>query len=363
MRAWQIHAFGDMRLEEVPDPVPDAGDVLVQIRVAQPSVTEVIRFNGNAARRSGEFRKLIEQGPTQLFGHEAAGEVVEVGANVQTLRPGDRVAVFSSRTSCGTCRFCKESLPEGCLAPRRIGQEIAGCFAEYAALPETCLVKLTDDVTFSDGAVVQSATSAFKSTLAAGIQPGDIVVVLGQGAMGLATTQLAKAFGARTVIATARRPSSIATARELGADVVINPQEVDAVEAVRELTGGVGAHVAFETAGGSPAEGLAGYTTFLQAAEMLRPGGKLVVASSLVEPVTLPGLQFLQGPGISVVFDAGFQRDMRGTLVDLIASRRLRFGPMVTHSLEGIEAVPEAFEITGNKRAHDAINPAQVVIS
>lgn len=363
MKAWRIHGFGDMRLDEVPDPIVAPGQALIQIRVVQPSVTEVIRFNGNTARRSKEFEALIHAGPVQLFGHEASGTVIKVAEDVSSLRAGDRVAIFSGKQYCHSCRFCVAGYAKACLNPLRIGQEIKGCFAEYAALPAECLVKLADDVTFRDGAVIQSLTSAFRSVLDADIRPGDVVAVFGQGAMGLAATQLAKVLGARLVFTTARRQSSRDISAELGADVVIDVTQEDPVESLLRLTGGIGVDVAVEAAGGSTAEGLAGYDTFFQAVDAVRPGGTVVVASSLVEPVTIPTFQRFQGKGMRVVFSTGFRRDMRAFVVEMIASERIRIAPMVTHSLDGLESVPRAFEITGNKRAFDAINPCQVVVS
>jgi hypothetical protein len=73
VKAWRVHGFGDMRLDEVPEPPLEPGYVRIGVAVVQPSVTEVIRFNGHAANRSEEFARLIEAGPVQLFGHEAPG--------------------------------------------------------------------------------------------------------------------------------------------------------------------------------------------------------------------------------------------------------------------------------------------------
>lgn len=364
MKAWRIYAFGDMRLDDVPDPAPVSGSVLVKVKVAQPSVTEVVRFHGHGARRIDQFKKLIEeQAPVQLFGHEASGEVVATSEGVRRLEVGDRIAIYASSVTCGQCRFCRASLPRGCVGRRNIGQHIPGCFAEYAVLPEECLAKLPPEVSYNEGAVIQSLTSALAAVHVANIRMGDVVAVLGQGAIGLCITQLARVSGARMVIVTARRQRSVETAKLLGADVVINARETDAVDAVLGLTGGVGVDIVFDAAGGSSAEGLSGYETFFQALKIARPGGKVVEASSLVDPVTIPTFQLFQHPGISLLFPSEFARDMREYLVDLIATRRLRLGPTLTHIFNGIESVPQAFEVTGNKGKYDAINPAQVVIA
>lgn len=91
MKAWRVHGYGDMRLEEVPDPVVRPGWVKLRIRVAQPSITETLLFGGAKTFLHGKVGEIIARGPRQLFGHEFSAEVVEIGADVESVRVGDRV--------------------------------------------------------------------------------------------------------------------------------------------------------------------------------------------------------------------------------------------------------------------------------
>ena len=157
------------------------------------------------------------------------------------------------------------------------------------------------------------------------------------------------------------REESCRVSRELGADVALNAAEGDPVAAVRGLTGGNGADVVFECAGGSPKQGLAGTGTLMQAVESVRSGGKLIGVSWFGAPMELDvdlfrerSLRFLF-PDISTL--AHLEHTVR-----LVASGRVRLKPTITHVLRGLEAVPQAFEVTANKAKYQAINPAQVVL-
>ena len=151
-------------------------------------------------------------------------------------------------------------------------------------------------------------------------------------------------------------------AHELGADHVINASKEDPVAAIRDLTGGNGADVVFECAGGSPKQGLAGTATLMQAIDAVRSGGTLVGVSWFGAPVEFP-IDLLRERSLRYVFpDISTLEHLEHT-VRLVAGGRVRLKPTITHRLEGIEQVPKAFEITANKGKYKAINPAQVVIS
>ena len=339
-----MHGYGDLRLDEVPEPVVKPGWVKVRIRVAQPSITETLLFAGARTYLHEKVASLIAAGPAQLFGHEFSAVVVDAGEGVRSLAPGDRVAPRGSH-------------PDGI-----VGFDYPGAFAEYAVVPETLLAKVPDHVTDSEAAVIQPLTDAVAGVHAARLELGDVVVVIGQGAMGLSCLQVARAAGAGLTIAVARRDATLALSRQLGADVVLNSTTCDPVEAVRKLTGGRGADVVFETAGGPTEQGLAGDTTLLQAADMLRDGGKVVGISLTGEGALLPYARF-RHRGIRFLFPSVLDRRLFETTVNLVATGRVNVKPLVTCVLRGIERVPEAFALTANKSAHGLVNPAQVVIS
>jgi threonine dehydrogenase-like Zn-dependent dehydrogenase len=344
MKAWRIYAFGDMRLDEVPEPVVRPGWVKARIRVVQPSITETLLFGGAKTYGYGKIEKAMAAGPAQVFGHEFSAEVVEVGADVVSLKPGMRVAARGSH-------------PDGI-----VGFDYPGAFAEYGLFPESLLAVLPDHVSDSEGAAIQPLTDALAAVHAADITLGDVVVVIGQGSMGLACLQVAATAGAGLVIAVARRDAVLDISRTVGADVTINAMREDPVALVRHLTGGKGADVVFETAGGPPEQGLAGNATLIQAAEMLRDNGKVVGVAFDGEAAVLPYATFRQR-SIRYLFPSMLDRRMFEATVNLVASGRVDLKPMITRILDGIDKVPEAFELTANKARHGLINPAQVVIS
>ncbi|MFH1486675.1 MAG: zinc-binding dehydrogenase [Chloroflexota bacterium] len=367
MKAWRVYAVGDMRLDEVAEPRAEPGWVVVKVKVVQPSVTEVVRFHGHAARRVEKFKKLIEEkAPVQLFGHEYSGEVVEVGAGVTSLKKGDRVAAEKSAVPCGKCSFCLSGLRSECRNVLNVGQQIPGCFAEYAALPAEVLVKMPDTMSYHEGACFQSLVACVGATEVAQIQMGDTVVFLGQGAVGMGTMQIARVAGAGVIITTARRKRSLMLSKRLGADFTINAAETDPVEAIMELTGGLGADIVFETAGGSPSEGLSGFDTLRQAIKVVRRGGKIVQVANITEPlefrpsdITDKKVRYLP----PFMFFDDIAPKPRDYLVHLMATKRIQVEPTITHKLHGLDKTLEAFEITGNKAHYDAVNPAQVVVS
>jgi threonine dehydrogenase-like Zn-dependent dehydrogenase len=189
----------------------------------------------------------------------------------------------------------------------------------------------------------------------------DSVAIFGQGSMGLECLQIARLSGAGLIITVDVRDEACRVSREIGADHALNGRQCDAVSAIRDLTDGNGADVVFECAGGSPKQGLAGYQTLLQAMDSVRSGGKIVGVSWFGGPLQID-VDLFRERSLRYLFpDISTQAHLEHT-VRLVASGRVRMAPMITHVLSGIESVPRAFEITANKGAYKAINPAQVVM-
>lgn len=344
MQAWRVHGYGDMRLEDVPEPQPKPGWVKVRIRAVQPSITEILLFHGERTYGAPKIAKALAAGPAQLFGHEFSGEVVALGDGVTTLAVGDRVAARGSH-------------PEGI-----VGFDYPGAFAEYGVFPASLLARLPPQVSDGAGAAIQPLTDCVCAVDAAEIRLGEVVVVIGQGSMGLGCLQVACAAGAGLVVAVARRDEVLAVSKRLGADVVINATREDPVEAVRSLTGGRGADVVFETAGGPPERGLAGNATLVQAAHMSREAGRVVGIAFDGDGAYLPYDAF-RFRGIRYRFPSLLDRTLFEATVQLVASGRVALDPLITRQLNGLAAVPEAFALTADKAKHGLINPAQVIVS
>ena len=243
----------------------------------------------------------------------------------------------------------------------RQGFDLPGCFSEVAVLPEIALVKVDDRISDSEAACLQSLSDSVATVETAQLRIGDAVVILGQGSMGLECPQIARISGAGQVITVDVRDESCRMSKELGADHALNARSCDVESAIRDLTGGNGADIVFECAGGSPKQGMAGTQTLRQAIDVVRSGGKIIGVSWFGGPLEL-NIDTLRERSLRYLFpDISTQAHLEHT-VRLVASGRVQLRPTITHVLDGLESVPKAFEITANKGKYLAINPAQVVL-
>ena len=269
-----------LSVEELDLDPPAEGEVLVRVGAAGLCHSDLSVVNGNRPR------------PTPMaLGHEAAGEVVEVGAGVRDLKPGDHV-VMVFVPSCGYCPPCAEGRPALCEPAaasnaagtllgggrrlHRRGQEInhhlgVSAFADHAVLSRRSLVKIDGSLPFAEaalfGCAVLTGVGAVVNT--ARVPAGSTVAVVGLGGVGLNSILGANLAGARQIIAVDVHDEKLRLARQLGATAAVNVGEEDAVGQVKELTGG-GVDFAFEMAGSVQALGVA--------YRMTRRGGTTVTA-------------------------------------------------------------------------------------
>src|SRR3954454_5778183 len=361
MKAWRFYGFSDMRLDDVPEPVIKPRHVIAEVLCVQPSVTEAqLAFGIPTLAYSRIKQRLETEAPVQLFGHEFCVRILETGPGVIHFQAGDRVAA-RAKLPCEGCSLCTSGRAELCRKGPIIGFQLPGCFSERAILPEIALVKVDDRISDNEAACLQSLSDSVAAVQTAQIGIGDSVAIFGQGSMGLECLQVARNSGAGMLISVDVREEACRMSAELGADHALNARTCDPVEAIRELTGGEGVDVVFECAGGSPKQGLAGDETLSQAIEAVRSGGKIVGVSWFGAPLQV-NIDTLRERSLRYVFpDISTVQHLEHT-VHLVASGRVRMKPTITHVLNGIEAVPLAFEITANKGKYRAINPAQVVM-
>jgi threonine dehydrogenase-like Zn-dependent dehydrogenase len=361
MKAWRFYGFNDMRLDQVPEPVCPPRHVIAEVLCVQPSVTEAqLAFGIRTLAFEKIKRRLETEAPVQLFGHEFCVRIVETGEGVSRFRVGDRVAA-RAKLPCENCPLCLGGRNHLCRKGPIIGFQLPGCFAEYAVLPEIALVKVADNISDSEAACLQSLSDSVAAVETAQIGIGDTVAIFGQGSMGLECLQIARNSGAGMLITVDVRDESCRMSRELGADCALKATECDPVALIREMTGGNGADIVFECAGGSPKQGLAGSQTLLQAIDAVRSGGKIIGVSWFGHPLEID-IDTLRERSLRYLFpDISTLEHLEHT-VRLVSSGRVRLKPTITHVLDGIESAPRAFEITANKGKFQAINPAQVMM-
>ena len=263
MRAVVFHGPGRKAWEEVPDPeITDEGDVIVRVETATICGTDLHILHGDvpAAR------------PGRILGHEAVGTVEECGDGVHTLAPGDRVLV-SAISACGTCRFCREGRYGQCLGGGGwiLGHKVDGTQAEYVRVPfaDMSTYRVPDGAT--DGEILMLAdilpTGYEVGVLAGGVRPGDVVVVVGAGPVGLAAITTAQLYCPSHVVAIDLSDARLEAAKHFGADVTVNNSREDPFRVIKDLTGRLGADVSIEAVG-RPA-------TFELAVKLARPCGRI----------------------------------------------------------------------------------------
>ena len=234
---------GSLRLRDVAEPMCGPGQVKIQIKSAGICGSDL-----HIAR--DEFP--VPSRPPVTLGHEIAGIVEEVGSGVRRARVGDRVTVFPSvSVTCGYCRFCRTGYYALC--DQRIGSGVSvdGGFARFCVVRDDQVFLLPDSIEVGLGALTEPLACSVQAVSdLAHVEPGDLVVISGPGPVGLLTLQLAKAQGAKVIVAgVARDEHRLAAARQMGADLTVNVEEDNLTEVARSLSGGYGADFAFECAG------------------------------------------------------------------------------------------------------------------
>ncbi|MEU9028156.1 alcohol dehydrogenase catalytic domain-containing protein [Streptomyces sp. NPDC048383] len=329
MKALVFQGPGRTAWHEVPDPgIKDPGDVIVRVDAVTICGTDLHIVKGD----------LPDVGPGRVLGHEAVGTVVESGGDVRSVRAGDRVLV-SCISSCGRCRFCRESRYGQCRGGGGwvLGHTIDGTQAEYVRVPfaDLSVYPLPSTVDSADAVLLADIfpTSYEVGVLNGNVRPGDTVVVVGAGPVGLAAIATARLYSPARVIAVDLAPSRLAKARELGADAVVNAAE-EPEALVGALTDGLGADVVMEAVGVPE--------TFEMCTRMVRPGGRVANMGVHGKPATL----HLEDLWIKDVTITTGLVDTSSTpmLLRMLAAGRLPTSSLITHRFE-LGQMEEAYEV------------------
>jgi alcohol dehydrogenase len=317
---------------DVPDPViQDPTDVIVRIDSSTICGTDLHILKGD----------VPEVKPGTILGHEAVGTIVERGDAVTTLEVGDRVLV-SCITSCGRCRFCREGRYGQCTGGGGwiFGHLIDGLQAEYARVPfaETSVYKVPDQLSDEDVLFLADIlpTAYEVGVLAAKLEPGDTLAVVGAGPIGLATIMTAKLFTPARIVAIDLADSRLEQALVFGADVIVNNGREDAVARVLELTDGLGADVAVEAVGVPE--------TFELCTALVRPGGRVANVGVHGHSATLH-LETLWIRDVTITTGL-VDTFTTPKLLKLIEAGRLDPTPFATHRFALADA-EEAYDVFG----------------
>lgn len=344
MKAALKTAEGRFEVIEVERPIIPGGDfVLARVHVAGICGTDLRHWN-----------KAEPELECHIVGHELAGEVVEVGPDVMSVRPGDRV-VIETVMGDGICEYCAIQRYNICEHLYDVRTKyVSRAYGEFVCGPESKFYKLPDHVSFEEAALIDTFSVCLHAHHRAGVSVNQKIAIIGAGPIGLGQLQIAKLSGADVLIAD-RVGSSLDLAKELGADVIVNSDSDDLRARVMDFTGGRGVDVCFECAGGESMP-----DTLPLATTLVRRGGKVVVVGGFDKgSIAIPlEWQRIQMSEIEIVMSASFAfHDIypeQGMVLELLASGKLDATSLITHRFE-LEDINEAFETADAKAETGAV--------
>lgn len=338
MKVARFHAPGDIRIEDAPEPSPGPAEVKIRVRNCSTCGTDVKIY------RSGH--QNID--PPRIMGHEIAGEVVEVGANVgsNSGKPwavGDRVQVIAAVPD-GTCPDCRRGWMTICPNQTSMGYQYEGGFAEYLIVPHQVLRvdglnRIPDGVGFDEASVAEPFACAINAQELARVGAGDDVVVIGAGPIGCIHVRLARARGAeRVFLVELNRQRLDMSAAVVNPDAAVAGSETDPVQAVLELTGGRGVDVAITAAASGQAQE--------DALRMMARRGRLSFFGGLPKdkPTITLDSNLVHYRELTIVGANGSSPDHNKQALGLIASGEVPVKDLITHRLP-LDRVLDAIDI------------------
>ncbi|MEU3067790.1 alcohol dehydrogenase catalytic domain-containing protein [Streptomyces sp. NPDC006906] len=329
MKALVFQEPGRIIWRDTPDPdIEDASDIVVRVEAVTVCGTDLHIVKGD----------VPEVTPGRVLGHEAVGTVVEAGGDVRTVRPGDRVLV-SCISACGRCRFCREARYGQCRGGGGwvLGHTIDGTQAEYVRVPfaDLSVHPLPNSVDSVDAVLLADIfPTAYEVGVRNGrVSPGDTVVVVGAGPIGLAAVATSRLYSPERVIAVDLAAARLDAARSLGATATVRADE-EPRQLVADLTDGMGADVVMEAVGVPE--------TFEECTRMVRPGGRVANIGVHGKPATL----HLEDLWIRDVTITTGLVDTASTpmLLRMLANGSLPSAELVTHRFE-LGEMEEAYDV------------------
>ncbi len=324
-----------VRLAEIERPVPGRGDALIRVRASGICGSDLLM---NADKTEPD---------TRPSGHEVAGEIVEVGAGVDSARIGERVAVdvLGHGKGCTRCYYCRMGQFRQCRDKAHQEGGGLGGFAQYMVRRAAGCYPMPDGLSWEEGALVEPLAVSVHALRRGQMRGGETVAVLGAGSIGLTAVAAARAFGAGKVFVTARHAQQADMAKRLGADDALPPEGAALADALARVTDGLGADLTIETVGGKSE------ATVVQAIDVTRMQGRIVVLGGFRAPLTVDWLPPLLKEQ-SIIFASCYSvlngRHDYELAIDLLASGKAPLKHMVTHRFP-LEDVQLAFETAYDK--------------
>lgn len=307
---------GNIEVRDVPEPSPAAGEVKIKIEGCGICGSDIhIRHD------------QFPYWPPVILGHEFTGTVIELGAGCKAAKLGDRVVAEPHTKACGVCPLCRTGNIQICPEKRSPGWGINGGMTQFICYPEALLHKIPDSMTWDQAAMVEPACNCVTDLITRGaMTPGDFVVVIGPGPIGLLTALVARAYGAREVVILGTPGDEalrMKTARELGFKHLINVVTQKPADIVLEMTNGIGADVVAECSGAPRA--IAGTIDLVR-----KMGTICAIGLTGNRPVEIPWDAF-QKKVVNLQFNMSTMYKAWDRTIALIASGAVPAEKVVTH--------------------------------
>jgi len=334
MKALVKTALGAGHLEIIDrdEPQINADQVKIKVKYAGICGSDIHTFEGNYKVTA----------PVTL-GHEFAGEIVELGANVKDFKIGDRVTSETTFEICGTCRYCQEKKYNLCATRKGIGTQQDGAFTNYVIARKESVHRLPENVTFLDASITEAAACAYHGVDKATIHKKDIVLVLGPGPIGLLVAQIVKAKGGTVVMTGLSQDAKrLAEAKTLGIDYTIDIQTEGPRNVIDGLTEGYGADICFDCTGAVP--------SMQMGMDLLRKQGQYIQVGIFAKnEVVVDFSKIIQKELVVSGSRSQNTHDWEPTL-DLMNSGAIQATAMITHKMK-IDEWDKAYKLLKNGEA------------
>lgn len=329
MKALRFLAPYQLAVEEVPTPVPAAGECLLRVRACGICGSDPHGYTGKTGRRL----------PPMTMGHEFSAEVAAVGEGVTKFRPGDRV-IPQPINFCGECENCRQGLTMLCLNKKFFGVlDTDGAMAEYVSVPEKLLYPMPEGITYYQGALAEPYAVTYGAYKKAGGLKDQIVLIIGAGTIGDCMLQLVLLDQPKMVIVADLSDPRLDIARSLGATHTINTGKVDALEEIRRLTGGHMVDVSFECCGVEPTANLS--------IKSLKIAGSSYWIGMNQKEMTL-NMQDIVCSARNVYGSFNYTHQEFGETVQILGSGKMASDRLIS-KVVSLEEAPQAFEDLLNK--------------
>jgi len=328
MRAAVIYKPGDVRVEEnYKTPKPQKGEIMIKVRASGVCGTDISLYNG----------EHYANYPV-IFGHEFAGEVIDLGEGKNIFEKGDRVSV-DPNIFCDKCYYCRKGARHLCKNLQSAGIHIDGGFAQYVVIPTKNVYKIPHSVTFTNAAMAEPVSCCIRGIEMAKIKLGDTVLIHGAGAIGLIMLQLVLLSGAEKVIVNEPLRKRRNIALELGASCVIDPTKNDVEKKVKKITQ-EGAEVVIDCSGNLSVQE--------RLISMTRRGGTVVLFGVAPKEGKISISPFQVNRNEITICGSLNNPDTLLTAIKLISGEKLNLDRLITHKLS-LKDINKAFEIFGKE--------------